>query len=156
MFILFSRAETLRRFGRGYYEEHFCIINSKLDWWFRVRCHFKMAQKKFDWRKWWRKEKNPSANPEVPIVFVCYFGNMITAALRHADFPLDLARCNCSLKSVLIYIVSCSYVKNLYIHYSGTVGVALCRRNCHVEPCKIEDCFRTLLKFKLIKPHIFI
>ena len=40
---------------------------------------------------------------------------------------------------------------------SGTVGVTLCRRNCHVNPNKIETCFRAFPKFKLINaPHLYL
>ena len=33
---------------------------------------------------------------------------------------------------------------------SGTVGSTLCRRISHIDPYKIETCFRTFPKFKLI------
>ena len=33
--------------------------------------------------------------------------------------------------------------------------MALCRRNCHVDPYTIEACFRTFPKLKLIMPHSF-
>ena len=40
---------------------------------------------------------------------------------------------------------------------SGTVGVTLCKRNCHVNPHKIETCFRAFPKFKLINaPHLYL
>ena len=40
---------------------------------------------------------------------------------------------------------------------SGTVGVTLCRRNCHVDPHKIETCFRTFPKFKPFNaPHLYL
>ena len=41
--------------------------------------------------------------------------------------------------------------------FSGTVGVTLCRRNCHVDPHKIDTCFRTFPKFKLTNaPHFYL
>ena len=40
---------------------------------------------------------------------------------------------------------------------SGTVGVTLSRRNCHVDPHKIGTCFRAFPKFKLINaPHLYL
>ena len=48
-----------------------------------------------------------------------------------------------------------AYPSRLKTIHSGTVGVALCRPNCHVYPYKIEACFRTFPKFKLIMPHTF-
>ena len=40
---------------------------------------------------------------------------------------------------------------------SGTVRVTLCRRNCHVDPYKIETCFRAFPKFKLINaPYLYL
>ena len=40
---------------------------------------------------------------------------------------------------------------------SGTVGVTLSRRNCHVNPHKIKTCFRAFPKFKLINaPHLYL
>ena len=37
-----------------------------------------------------------------------------------------------------------------------TVGVALCRRNCHVNPYKIEAYFRMLSTLKQTMTHTFI
>ena len=38
-----------------------------------------------------------------------------------------------------------------------TVGVTLWRRNCHVDPHKIETCFRTFPKLKLTNaPHFHL
>ena len=40
---------------------------------------------------------------------------------------------------------------------SGAVGMTLCRRNCHVDPQKIETGFRTFPKSKLINaPHLYL
>ena len=62
----------------------------------------------------------------------------------------------------LVWILFCYVVHVLSFHsslltLSGTVGVTLCRRNCHVDPHKIETCFRTFPKLKLTNaPHFHL
>ena len=51
--------------------------------------------------------------------------------------------------------LACRVLSRVYkVDSNGAHHQTLCRRNCHVDPHKIETCFRTFPKFKLTNaPH---